>query len=249
MQKRYYWLKLHDDFFNEKYIKMLRKLPDGDKLVIVYLKMQLKALRSEGMLKYEKIMPSQAEEIALILDEDIHIVTLLIGVLKKMGVIEITDSDNILMVEMQKYIGSECDSARRVRTLRERNTIQYNTNKALQCNADVTNCNTEIEKELELEIEKRDKSKIATKNKYGVYKNVLLTADEYKKLDERFNGNAIEWINKLDEGIELKGYKYKSPYLAVIKWSKSEVKQSSYIRTQPSADEVDSYIKRRSEQK
>jgi hypothetical protein len=44
--------------------------------VIVYLKMQLKALKTDGLLKYEKIMPNFSEEIALILDEDVNAVAI-----------------------------------------------------------------------------------------------------------------------------------------------------------------------------
>ena len=53
--KRYYWLKLRENFFDEKYIKALRRLPDGDALCIVYLKMQLKSLQTEGIINYERI--------------------------------------------------------------------------------------------------------------------------------------------------------------------------------------------------
>ena len=35
--KKYYWLKLKEDFFDKKDIRYLRSLPDGDKLIIIYL--------------------------------------------------------------------------------------------------------------------------------------------------------------------------------------------------------------------
>lgn len=60
-----------------------------------------------------------------------------------------------------------------------------------------------------------------TKHKYGEYKNVLLTDTEYGKLKERF-ADVDARIKKLDEGIELKGYKYKSHYLAIIKWAEKD---------------------------
>ena len=41
MSKRYYWLKLKDDFFSSIKIKKLRKTEDGNLLTIIYLKMQL----------------------------------------------------------------------------------------------------------------------------------------------------------------------------------------------------------------
>ncbi len=61
-----------------------------------------------------------------------------------------------------------------------------------------------------------------TKHKYGTHKNVLLTDEEYLKLQERFPTDCEEKINTLSEGIALKGYKYKSHYLAVIKWAETE---------------------------
>ena len=151
--KKYYWLKLKEGFFEEKQIKYLRKLPDGDKLVIAYLKMQLKSLKTEGFIKYDKILPSNIEELAMILDEDTNIINLMIGALQKVNAIEILDDGSFYMIAMQNLIGKEGESAERVRKFRERRN-----QKVLQCNIDVTNCNTEIEKDIdkekEIEIEK-----------------------------------------------------------------------------------------------
>lgn len=149
--KKYYWLKLKEDFFEEKQIKYLRKLPDGDKLVIAYLKMQLKSLRTEGFIKYDSILPSNEDELAMILDEDSNIVKLMIQALLQVKAIEILDDGSFYMIAMQDLIGKEGQSAERVRNFRERQKQV-----ALQCNTDVTKCNTdiEIEKEIEKEIDK-----------------------------------------------------------------------------------------------
>lgn len=59
------------------------------------------------------------------------------------------------------------------------------------------------------------------KHKHGTYNNVLLTDQELEKLKEKYP----DWeskINTLSEGIELKGYKYKSHYLAVMKWASND---------------------------
>lgn len=55
------------------------------------------------------------------------------------------------------------------------------------------------------------------KHKYGEYSNVLLTDDEFNKLNKDYS-NANELITFLDEYIEMKGYKAKSHYLAIKKW-------------------------------
>ena len=48
MGKRYYWLKLPDDFFRQKPIKKLRRIAGGDTYTIIYLKMLLVSLKNEG---------------------------------------------------------------------------------------------------------------------------------------------------------------------------------------------------------
>ena len=76
---------------------------------------------------------------------------------------------------------------------------------------------------VEVSVEEDNKSTpAATKHKYGEHKNVLLTDEEYQKLKDRFPTDYEEKINTLSEGLALKGYKYKSHYLAVIKWAQNE---------------------------
>ena len=142
-KKRYYWLKLKSDFFDEKYIKALRKLPQGDSLTIVYLKMQLKSLKTEGIIRYESILPDSISELAMVLDENENIVKLAVSALVTFGVVEKWENDTFYMVAMQELIGSESQSAERVR--------KHRGNKLLHCNTYVTDCNAELEKEVELE--------------------------------------------------------------------------------------------------
>lgn len=69
----------------------------------------------------------------------------------------------------------------------------------------------------------KKESKKKAKHKYGEYQNVLLTDDEKNKLSSKFGkAGAIEKVRDMDEAIELKGYKYKSHYLAILKWNRKE---------------------------
>lgn len=135
-EKRYYWLKLYDSFFENKTSKFLRRLPDGDKILIVYLKLQLKLLKSEGVFCYENLCDSLVEEIALMLDEDVNIIKLLLTALEKANAIEYLNKNTFMLSEMQDLIGSEGSSASRVRKHR----LKY---KMLQSNDGVTNGNTD----------------------------------------------------------------------------------------------------------
>ena len=146
--KKYYWLRLKEDFFNEKQVKYLRSLPDGDKLVIVYLKMQLKSLKTEGFIKYDRILPSCSEELAIVLDEDVNIVKLAVNALIQAKAVEELDDGSLYIIAMQDLIGKEGESAERVRKFRQKQKTLL-----LQCNDEVTKCNTEIEIEKEIKID------------------------------------------------------------------------------------------------
>lgn len=155
MAKKYYWLRLKDDWFNSKVVKKLRKIAGGDTYTIIYLKMQLLSLKNEGKLFYEGVEDSFEEELALDLDEEIDNVTVTVSFLKKCGLLEITDTDEYILTEVPAAIGSESESAERVRKHRAQKALnkQMNDEKALQCNAPVTDCNTEIDIEKEIDIE------------------------------------------------------------------------------------------------
>jgi predicted phage replisome organizer len=148
-ERRYYWLKLYDDFFKSKRIKKLRKLAGGDTFTIIYLKMQLMAMKHGGVLEYTGLEDTFAKELALDLDEDEDNVDITVRYLLSCGLLETSDHREFFVPYAVANTGSEGSSTKRVREYRER--------QALQCNTDVTPVkqigNGEIEKEIEIEKE------------------------------------------------------------------------------------------------
>ena len=148
--KRYFWLKLHKDFFQRKEIKRLRKIAGGDTYTIIYLKMLLRSIMSDGKLYFDGLEDDFASELALDLDEKEENVQITIQYLLKSGLLEMCSDEEYYLPDTKDSTGCETAVASRVRKHRERK-------KALQCNADVTQvkqlCNGEIEKELEIEKE------------------------------------------------------------------------------------------------
>ena len=133
MAKRYYWLKLKDDFFTDKRIKKLRKIAGGDTFVLIYLKLQLLSLQNEGMLEYEGIEDDFAEEVSLMLDEDLENVEVTLNFLRTTGLLVESEIPNeYLLPETQSLIGSESASAERVRKYRERKNKQIESPKEEQ---------------------------------------------------------------------------------------------------------------------
>ena len=158
--KRYFWLKLHKDFFQRKEIKRLRKIAGGDTYTIIYLKMLLRSIMSEGKLYFDGLEEDFAAEVALDLDEREENVQITITYLLNSGLLEMRSDDEYYLPDTKNSTGCETAVAARVRRHREKQ-------KALQCNTDVTEvkhlCNGEIEKEkeidkeIDIEIEHRDR--------------------------------------------------------------------------------------------
>lgn len=150
-EKRYFWLKLYDDFFTSKRIKKLRSIAGGDTYTIIYLKMQLKALKTEGYLYFDGVMSDFAEELALDIDESPDDVKVTINYLMSVGLMETNDGEQYKLPFLEKCIGSETASTQRSRDCRARKK----ETKTLQCNTNATDVQRVGNAEKEIEKSKR----------------------------------------------------------------------------------------------
>lgn len=182
--KKYYWLKLKDDFFRDKKMKKLRNIAGGDTYTIIYLKMQLLSLKNSGVLIFENVEDTFEEEIALEIDEKVEDVKVCLLYLGKTGLLECKDNEYVLPQTID-CIGSETAVAERVRRSRERKKQI----EALHCNSSETNCNTEIdiEKDIDIEKERREEKEIEKKEeKRKATKVATVYYPEDERLDETF---------------------------------------------------------------
>lgn len=151
-EKRYYWLKLKEDFFSSRRIKKLRKLAGGDTYTIIYLKLQLAALRTDGILQWTGLEDNIFEELALELDEDPDNVEVTLRYLLSCGLAESENMESVFLPWVVASTGSEGATAERMRKSRERKALQGVTQSEQPCNIP-EHCYTEKEKELDTELE------------------------------------------------------------------------------------------------
>lgn len=249
-EKRYYWLKMKEDFFNQKEIKKLRRIAGGDTYTVIYLKMLLMSLKDEGKLFFDGIEETFAEELALVMDEDVDNVKMTVGYLISVGLLKEVNCSEAELTIMPELIGSETSSALRVRRHRERHKILENAGeqqkipedtegKPLHCNADVTNRNTDIEKRREEKREEIEKS-----NRYGEFQNVLLSDDEYQKIVERFPMDYQDRIEEVSVYVKQTGRKYKSHYATILAWARKNSKNNSGSSKEPNGitDDIQEWI-------
>ncbi len=138
-RRRYFWLKLHEEFFGQTSVKYLRTMPEGEKILIVYLKLLLVSLRTDGIIFLDGLYPSMEEELALVLDENKVTVQFSLHALEKVKLLERGQDGELIMTKLPDMIGvgSEDASAQRVRAYRERKALEKKT-EALQSNTGVT---------------------------------------------------------------------------------------------------------------
>ena len=161
MGKRYYWLKMKEDLFDSLRIKKLRRIAGGDTYTIIYLKMQLKSLRKDGILKWTGVEDDFASELALDLDEDVENVKFTLMYLLQHGLAEMVSDHELYLPYVIENTGSETAEAQRVREFRQKKALQASEEDPEKCQSVqekryiVTKmkrtCN--VEKEIEKEID------------------------------------------------------------------------------------------------
>ena len=135
--KKYYWFKLRGDFFSSLPMKKLRRMDRGEIYILIYLKMLLYSMNSDGVIRFEGVENDLCEELAILLDETAEDIARTIQFLLKCGLAEET-GDNITLPELTENIGTESASAKRMRRLREKQTTRE------ACDADVTDCDADV---------------------------------------------------------------------------------------------------------
>lgn len=190
--KKYYWLKLKENFFRQKEIKKLRRIAGGDTYTVIYLKLLLLSLKNDGKVYFEGIEDEFSEELALELDEDINNVAMTITFLRKHDLLEIKNEDEYLLTRCSEMVGMECASAERVRKHRLKKQEQL---KLLQCNPCVTNSNTEKELEIEKDIELDN----SISKDILVSKDLIPIVEEWNNLNlskvKSVKGNRLKILN------------------------------------------------------
>lgn len=144
--KRYFWIQLTQDFFKSKEMKLLRKIAGGDTHTIIYLKMMLISLEDGGRIYYDGLADNLAEELSLVIDENVEDIKITLIFLESKGLLTKKSDRDYFLEQVPEMVGSETASARRVRKFRENKL-------ALQCNNEVTKRNGDIDIDIDKEID------------------------------------------------------------------------------------------------
>jgi len=211
--KRYYWLKLKQDFFADPRIKKLRRIAGGDTYTVILLKLMLLTVKSEGVLIYEGLENTLALELALKMDEDDKNVEATLIYMQSMNLLQELDPKTFDIPQVRELTGSESDSAERKRRQRKRQKKAKSVTLSQEGHNVVTRCHktvpteieieTELEKETDTEIEKNPlfenwlEEYSAGKNTPPAYKAIM--RKKIRNGDKDAINTFLEWKNDYEK--------------------------------------------------
>lgn len=153
--KRFYWLKLQEDFFEDETIRYIEEQENGIKYSNFYLKLCLKSLRTDGKLIRlvgEMLIPYDVRSLSSLTGVDPDTVRCAMDLFQKIGCVKVLDSGELFISQLSELVGSETDKAKIMRAARAREKAIGNI-----VTAALPERYPEKEKELELEKEKKRK--------------------------------------------------------------------------------------------
>ena len=184
--RKYYYLKLKDNFFDSDEMLVLENMKDGYLYCNILMKLYLRSLKSDGKLMLNDRIPYNSATLASVVRHSEGVVVLAIKAFQELGLIEVLDSGAIYMLDIQNYIGRSSTEADRKRTYRER--IESEKTGALLVDKCPDKYPPEIEIELELEkkieLEKETKQSLFNQfwKAYPKKQNKAYSEQQFKKI-------------------------------------------------------------------
>jgi len=127
--KRYYWLKLNEDFFDDDTISWIEEQDNGKEYCLFYLKLCLKSLKTGGLLIRnvgELLVPYDIKKLAEMTHTDLDTALVAMELFRKIGLVQVLDNGEIYMTQLSELVGSETDKAKAMRAKRARDKLSGN---------------------------------------------------------------------------------------------------------------------------
>nr|DAR83001.1 MAG TPA: DnaD like replication protein [Caudoviricetes sp.] len=153
--KKYYYLRLKDNFFDSDELKILESMKDGYLYSNILLKLYLRSLKNDGKLVVNDRIPYNAEMLASVTGHQIGTVKQALSIFKELGLIDVLENGAIYMLDIQNFIGRGSSEADRKREYRQR--IESDRTNVL---TNVRQISDKTPPEIEIEIEKEIKKEI-----------------------------------------------------------------------------------------
>jgi predicted phage replisome organizer len=234
--KKYYYMKLKENFFESESMLLLESVPNGTLYSNILLKMYLKSLKSEGRLMFNEVIPYSPDMIASITRHPVGVVKEALKYFKQLDLIEILDNGTIYMNDIELFIGLSSTEGERKKLARMKLKEQglIGGQMSDKC-PDILSLNSNSLNSISIKSNTNNK-KINKKNIFGSLQNVKLTEKEYGSLKEKFPNDYEDKIENLAYYIASKGDKYKDHYMTILNWERKNKKEQKQECSLPEFD-------------
>ena len=246
--KKYYYLRLKDNFFDSDELKILESMKDGYLYSNILLKLYLRSLKNDGKLVVNDRIPYNAEMLASVTGHQVGTIKQALSMFKELGLIEILENGAIYMLDIQNFIGKGSTEADRQRLYDRRISDERKQNKLTQSRnlEEILKKSTpeiEIELEKEIKIEKEIASSASTTSKRKRFEKPTLSEIKQYCIER---GNKVDAQHFFDY-YESNGWKVgknsmKNWQAAVRTWEKNSytntTKQQKKTNTEQTLDAI-----------
>ena len=225
------WIKITTDIFDNKKIRIIESMPEGDSIIVIWFKILVLAgnINDNGFVYFTKDIPYTDQMLSTVFNRPLTTIQMALNTFEKFGMIEIVD-DIIHVSNWEKY--QNVDGMEKIREQTRLRVARCRKNKKLECNVTssvtVTQCNDieeDIDKDIDIEKEReKEKEKdIKKENRNAEIKSIIdyfnSVAGKNYKYTSKANRSHI--LARLKEGFTLDDFK------AVIDKKTSEWKNDS----------------------
>ena len=233
--RKYYYLKLKENFFDSDSIVLLEDMKDGILYSNILLKLYLKSLKNGGKLQLDEHIPYTSQMIATLTRHQIGTVERALEIFRQLGLVEQLDTGLLYMTDIELMIGQSSTEAERKRAARLENRaiLPPRTNGGHL--SDIRPPEIEIKKEIDIEIEKERELKTGhpAPAAYGRYDNVFLTEKELAELQAELPDKWEYYIDRLSGYIASTGKRYKSHAATIRRWAADDTAKTAAKRGIP----------------
>lgn len=225
--KKYYYLRLKDNFFDSDELKILESMKDGYLYSNILLKLYLRSLKNDGKLVVNERIPYSADMLASVTGHQVGTIKQALSVFKDLGLIDVLDNGAIYMLDIQNFIGKGSSEADRKREYRQRiETDRTNVQTNLRQISDKNPPEIEIELEKEIKIEKEIDSSASTTTKRKRFEKPTLSEIEQYCIERNNNVNAEQFFDYYESnGWKVGKNSMKDWKAAVRTWERSEYRK------------------------
>lgn len=225
------WIKITTDIFDDEKILLIESLPEADSIIVIWFKLLCLAGKqnNSGVFMMGNSMPYTDSMLATIFRRKEATVQLALQTFQQFGMIEILDGvitipnwgkhQNLDQLESKKeYMRNYMSEYRKKQKVLTSGKPNCKTNSKSNVRQ-VDKIREEIDKN---EIREEQDNIKPTRHKYGEYNNVLLSDDDYQKLQNEFPNDYEDRIERLSSYIESTGKTYKNHLATIRNWAKND---------------------------